>query len=794
MTDERPWWEDALEQDSDESGRITGLPGDAGALANPSTPPASPPPGAIPSAPPPSGLPLGDPTAPIPPTAGPGPIPGFASPPGPGPVPPPAAPPDVPTSAGRPKRRWAAGLAVVAAVLLTAGVGVWAVQTFLLRGGSGSPEAAATTLIDALRSQDPIAAAAVMNPDEVRELPAFVGDAVGKAKELQISTGSTVPGLIVEIDDYQLDVDEEAEGVARVTVRNPAYRVAYRGESLTGSGSALAGVDDLATADASTDQSALGDTELMVMVVDSGSGWYVSPAMTALEYLFDSDAEAVGISGAPDYDAFRDEATPTNGSPEPEDVPEDVARAVEEADTRELVDLLPSDQSRVVGPYADFLAAWLSSAGFTGGGFALDDVEVTSEDGGGGRRLVASSVEYTDGSGTVDTDYGDPGEATGPDDCVSLLEGRYVGGFLGYSCVAENTPLARKLGEAGLDRPSVIVRPVDDGWKLDPLATIVDWGRRALEVVDADTLRAGLGSTTGDVDQTLAPGTVADVAFGERGYSVLELSTEAGRDYVLGFGVDEAESDDGFYDVDLRVTAADGSVLEVESPGSRQVVFRADGPTRVFIGGLENRYPDAKVALLAAEPGTAAVQGGLVTTLEGELNATGAELWTVQVPAGVNSLEANSAGDSDYPSVYRRGENSLLGEPVGSTDELPAGTEVVVVVTGRPGSAFAAELTGVTRGFSDGSRTRTITVPSGDDIVERIELGSSSLTTTIDLQVQGSSWSASVESEDSSDSSSSYSGSMTGTLSITDSGTADLSLSCGSTSIRTSCIFTVTIS
>ena len=73
----------------------------------------------------------------------------------------------------------AAGLA---ALVLVGGLAVSAVVG---SGGAGSPEAAVHRLADAISHEDPLAAADVIAPDEVRSLHATLTDAERKAAELQ---------------------------------------------------------------------------------------------------------------------------------------------------------------------------------------------------------------------------------------------------------------------------------------------------------------------------------------------------------------------------------------------------------------------------------------------------------------------------------------------------------------------------------------------------------------------------------------------------------------------------------
>jgi hypothetical protein len=743
-------------------------------------PPGPPSPGRVGGGPNPIGAP---PTGP--PMGGPPPgVPLQGPPPGP-----PGVPPAPRATRGR---GLIVGIIVVLAAVLTFGAGFWAVRSFLMNGGSDSPEAAAESLIAALVAQDPVAAGSVMNPAEVRELPALITEAVDKSREVGVSTGdSIVPGLRVQVDDYRLEVDEEGDGVARVTVRDPRFRVSFNGADLASSDSRLRTEEDLVDTDASIDQDDMGedveDTGLMLMVVDDGDGWYVSPGMTALEYAW--QLGAFGSGGEPDYDAYRDEVDSVDGSPEPVDVPLDVASAVSDGDIEAVIEAMPSDQFRIMNVYGRLVRDWLQSeldqSSFSPGDFELEDVELIEQDAGSARRLVATSVEYRDGGEDVDEDYGDPERAAGRNGCVPLIEARLGG------CVSAGSLLGRLLAQADLDRPSVIVREVDGGWKLDPVATIVDWGRRAVAVITPDVVSAALESTSGEVHALAQPDSPAKVSLGDRGFAVVELGTSPGSDYVLGVTFDESADDVG----NIRVTTPSGDSLDVEWLGADHLSFRAEGPTRLFIGGLESDIEEVTVALALATPGEAQLVAGLVTTLSAQLPPSGVALWRAVVPPGVQSVGATSESDADL-SIFRSTPNALLGEEVYSSDTLTAGETVILAVTGPPGSSVDVPVIASYKGFSDGASARQVQLPSGTSQSLQLSLGASSSSTSVRIAVTGGGWYASIRSEDDYDSVSSSSGSNggSGVLEVYDSGPARIDLSCsGSSFVPTTCIFDLVV-
>ena len=178
----------------------------------PSAPPLSAPP---PPPPPPPGPPPGPP--PLPPGPPPGPPPGAfppgAVPPGGSPHPPPGAP------AKRRKGLIALALVAVGALAIAA-AGVLVVRAVTgSSGGADSPEAAVADLAGALDAEDPVAALAAMDPDEVEAVGDVYETAAARATELGFAPGEkTLGGVDIGVVGVTYETEDLGDDVARVSL------------------------------------------------------------------------------------------------------------------------------------------------------------------------------------------------------------------------------------------------------------------------------------------------------------------------------------------------------------------------------------------------------------------------------------------------------------------------------------------------------------------------------------------------------------------------------------------------
>src|SRR5262245_62032950 len=176
----------------------------------------------------------------------------------------------------------AAGLA---ALVLVGGLAVSAVVGS--GGGAGSPESAVRRLADAISHEDPLSAADVIAPDEVRSLHDTLSHAEAKAAELKLVETAGAPLAGVDFDVSGLDLSEEmlGDGVAKVTIDEGTFTAStHKAEFSPILQKALHGSKDN-TAESDLSQLARPDLPTFVVTVRQGGNWYVSAAYTVLEYV-----------------------------------------------------------------------------------------------------------------------------------------------------------------------------------------------------------------------------------------------------------------------------------------------------------------------------------------------------------------------------------------------------------------------------------------------------------------------------------------------------------------------------
>jgi len=391
-----------------------------------------------------------------------------------------------PEAPGRSRRGgW---IAVGVAVALVVGLGAGAAWLLVLSklGGSSTPEAAVTQLVEGAAAKDGVAVYGAISPAEVSTFT----DLVEPFSELSGVTGQEVSAqkllgvldtLDVDLSGLRVHSESIGDGLAKVTIVGGSLTVDGDGAAIV---AALADVyGPLATAGLSAEDvdagwaeatqeieaklpwtitaddlvvhSERGDIEPFLVAVREGDAWYVSPLMTMGEY-------ATAERGA------TRRAMPTGPGTfvgTPEDAGEAFVRSFTEAasgDLGPLADLLPPAERRFVAVYGQ---AWTDQEEPD----ALDVPTIeearftsTAIDGDGDRvRLVAAPVVVT----TPATDRG-PVRTTIEGTCVTQDDGP-------RECFADQ-PLVRQLG---LDDAGLVAVRDDDGWRVSILATTADVSR-----------------------------------------------------------------------------------------------------------------------------------------------------------------------------------------------------------------------------------------------------------------------------------------------------------------------------
>ena len=124
-------------------------------------------------------------------------------------------------------------LGIGATVLaLTAG-GFVAWQVLGSSGGADTPEDAVRQFISSAADQDVVGALAMVNPGEVEGLDSLYDAARDRAKDEGLVGGDSITdALDVKLGDMELDVDEQGDYSAFVTLKNASYTVSYDPDKL----------------------------------------------------------------------------------------------------------------------------------------------------------------------------------------------------------------------------------------------------------------------------------------------------------------------------------------------------------------------------------------------------------------------------------------------------------------------------------------------------------------------------------------------------------------------------------
>ncbi len=499
----------------------------------------SPPAGGQPATPP-------GPAPPVPPGA-------WAQPVGPPPVPPGVwgqhlATPPPPAWGPPPPQRRRRGLLplalLVVGVLALAAVGFAVVRAVSGGGGGASdPEEAVRDLAEAVVKEDPAAALAVMNPEEVRALGELYSDVEDRARALGYAPkGKALGGIDLRLSGLRYEVTELGDDVAKVTVTGGAIRydvtrsrLGRQVNRVIERETASDGSDDVDEPAPKPEARYTGSVPVedlappseggpagspFLMAVKHGGGWYVSPMYTAAEYLVRAqDLPASRFKGV-------EPAEPTADSPEA--AARALAKALAKVDTDAAVDQLSGAELLVLRSYRQALDEALNRL--------LDDNDVERPraevdtvaldtrplDDGEARvdiTKVTGTARWTDADGDQRADFDWDGR------CPSISreddEDREL-------CITVDT---RRFG---ITRAFVVATEEDGGWRISPVATLLRYGRQVLPKLDANLVSRVLGvPDTVEPTGTAAVGEPFDAKLNDAGFAVYDLEVQADEPFTV---------------------------------------------------------------------------------------------------------------------------------------------------------------------------------------------------------------------------------------------------------------------
>jgi hypothetical protein len=431
-------------------------------------------------------------------------------------------------------------------------VGALAIGSVVGSGsGSDSPAGAVRQLADAVSHEDPIAAAAVLAPEEVRSLSSTVSAAERRAQTLQLARSADAPLAGVDLSVDGLDLSTQALGAdyAKVTIAGGHFSaVSHTGELAPLIQQALRrGHDGSTEANLATLEQS-NDLPTFVMTVQQNGHWYVSAAYTYLEYVRElNDLPAADLGSG-----LR--AAASLGAASPGDAVTGALQALSKGDWPSLISLAAPDEV----PFYDYRAALEQLAGqsdYTG--FTIDrSVPTATIDGDTAKvKLVASGRNRNGDTWSLDGGCFAPPSYSGE----LGIDGR--GASLCDADVFSIIPLTVNEPGNGADARFTAVRE-DGRWFVSGVGTVLDLLDHAIANVSQRTVYSLMGVPNRlPPDGALTLGQPVTLPRGTYGYRVFTFAAHAGEEVVGQAVATDPQAENNGYYADVRVFGPDGHEL-----------------------------------------------------------------------------------------------------------------------------------------------------------------------------------------------------------------------------------------
>ncbi len=470
----------------------------------------------------------------------------------------------------RPRRRFGSmvSAAGIATLLL---VGMLAISSLVGSGGASSPEAAVRRLADAMSHEDPLAAADVLSPSEVRSLHDTLDEAEKKAAELRLVESASAPlsGVDFSVDDVHLTTTALGDGFAKVTIEGGTLSASTKKAKFSPLMQKVLRDSEDNTAD--VDLAGLGaDSNLptFVVAVREEGHWYVSAAYTALEYVreYNELPEADFGSG--------ERAASTLGADSPDAAVQDAMRALQRSDWTKLMTLVRPDELPVYDYREAILALaqrdeWKTT-------FTIDQLSTTSDVHGDAAKVTLHASGMNDANRRWSVDGGcftpppDPEASGGPYRACLPTAPVHLFDIYGLT-----TPTAA-------DGPSQITVVQRDGrWFVSPVNTVLDVLDTWIHNIDRRGLYSMLYLPAElPPDGEIRLGEPVTVPGAVRGLHVYTFEGHQGERIV---GIVKAPGTKDLYSFSGQVLGADGAFLDGELFYGDAVTLPADGTYRISV-------------------------------------------------------------------------------------------------------------------------------------------------------------------------------------------------------------------
>lgn len=596
-------------------------------------------------------------------------------------APPPPPQPQPPT--GRWRRWWVVPIVAVGVLALLLVVALLVRGVTGESGGAADPTAAVRDLANAVGAEDPAAALAVVDPREAKSVTKIwktVNDGMRGAGAVRDDGG--LRGVDVAVGDLGLESEDLGHGVARVRITSGTITARAIGKELP------RGIGVRRDSSSSYDlRQATSDSaqELFVMAREDRGRWFVSPALTGLQYLVDAE----GLP-APDFSQLEAE------SPEAKDLPQngeqllqEVANVVNTQNVSRGIELVAADEAGVLAAYRSALEALVSRIDGSVS-LQLDNVDLEERSGDGDlvRLDLASAQVGVSVQSSSDSDSGS-GRINGL--CMSDDDGD-------SSC---QEGVRRVLG---IDRFFAVAEKRDGGLRLAPMATVLAYADALVDHLGPEGLRRAAGVPP-ESSGELKSGAMVKGKLNGAGIASHEYEGRKGE--VVAIDSDVNVGIDGPGDRSPSVLGWQGETGVVRLPVTGRYVLAVTRP--------EYRSADYRIGLRTLEATKAVVPG----RVEAEVPEVGrAVLFTVPTDGTAVSFTSSAAVSAGFTKrvgtaqFERRDEPTLFpyGAPATSDEEGlssslsfsgPASAQIWddvaygdydLVVFGKPGTRFTGSL------------------------------------------------------------------------------------------------------
>jgi hypothetical protein len=337
-------------------------------------------------------------------------------------------------------------------------VGAFAVSAVVGSGGAGSAEAAVRRLADAVSHEDPLAAADVLAPEEVRSLHGTIDSAAKRAQELSLVQTASAPlaGVDFNIEGLNLSTESLGDGYAKVTIDAGTFSASTHKKQFSALMQKIMrdSQDDSSQSDLAKLASD-NDLPTFVVAVRSDGRWYVSAAYTVLEYVREANDLPAAEFGSGTH------AISTLGADSPDAAVQDSMRALARQDWSKLMTMVSPSEIPVYD-YRDALTTLARRDNDQSDGssstFTIDSMSTTAQVDGDAAKVSLKA------SGTTDSGKWslDGGCFTAPEETIS------------FTC-GDETTLRGGVMFGGVDQTSQFTVVETDGrWFVSPVGTVLD--------------------------------------------------------------------------------------------------------------------------------------------------------------------------------------------------------------------------------------------------------------------------------------------------------------------------------